>query len=612
MARTYDQSYLEVARVSDNGQQEPAYRVHKFIGSRKAESHDGRLIGFEDVKALASKGRPVLTVVNGQDLFRSDTDEIWAGQSECAEIVRLAEEAAGEKHFVILKSAWPNQDIVWDELLELKERLLIILNADDLRMSGLMISRGISWDATALDVVAMLRGGELKQFHDSHVIIRFGLDGAMYCHKSKASFFYDPIVAEGEYSRKFRGTMSGFGCVFCASLAIDFEGNFDSPDTAIRQALVSSRRLLQFGYKLGSDRVSIDHYEVFDRSDFLNRRFAKTEIDDSPAIGTKTWGFLFLNMKVGNDLENLATEIVNSGNIPPDRYGVPHARLGKLETLDRSEIESYRGIQKLLAEYLEIPARKSERPLSIGVFGQPGTGKSFGVREVARSLDSDKIELGFVFNLAQFTSVSDLTSAFHSIRDAALKGKIPLVFFDEFDCNFGPDPLGWLKYFLAPMQDGEFKEGELTHPIGKAVMVFAGGLSHSFEDFCRQESFKAKLPDFISRLRGHVNIIGPDKHERDGENKFYIVRRAILLRSLLVDKCNHLLKGNELQIDDGVLNAFLHVSSYRHGVRSMEAIIDMSVLSGKKRFDRSALPTTDQLNMHVDAAEFNALFGAKA
>ncbi len=33
--------------------------------------------------------------------------------------------------------------------------------------------------------------------------------------------------------------------------------------------------------------------------------------------------------------------------------------------------------------------------------------------------------------------------------------RIPLVFWDEFDTSLDGRPLGWLRYFLAPMQDGD-------------------------------------------------------------------------------------------------------------------------------------------------------------
>ena len=42
----------------------------------------------------------------------------------------------------------------------------------------------------------------------------------------------------------------------------------------------------------------------------------------------------------------------------------------------------------------------------------------------------------------------------------------------------------------------------------------------------------------------------------------------------------------------------------------MEALIDMSILAHKKTFDKSALPTRDQMDMHVEANEFIKLVDA--
>ena len=55
------------------------------------------------------------------------------------------------------------------------------------------------------------------------------------------------------------------------------------------------------------------------------------------------------------------------------------------------------------------------------------------------------------FNLAQFRSPDDLVDALHVVRDQALGGGIPLVFWDEFDTALDGRELGWLRYFLAPM-----------------------------------------------------------------------------------------------------------------------------------------------------------------
>ena len=209
----------------------------------------------------------------------------------------------------------------------------------------------------------------------------------------------------------------------------------------------------------------------------------------------------------------------------------------------------------------------------------------------------------------------------HLIRDMNLSGKIPLVFWDEFDSALSGKPLGWLRYFLAPMQDGEFRQGQTIHPIGQAIFVFIGGTSHRMQDFGKglsDDDLRAmKVPDFLSRLKGYVNVLGPNPPEGESANNksahdfYYIIRRAILLRSLLRRKAPQLFqkKGNKdiLQIDHGVLRAFLTVKKYKHGIRSMVSVITMSQLSGKTSYQRSSLPPEGQLDLHVDGQEFLAL-----
>ena len=96
------------------------------------------------------------------------------------------------------------------------------------------------------------------------------------------------------------------------------------------------------------------------------------------------------------------------------------------------------------------------------------------MEEVARSLGHDHHIRSESFNLSQFRSPEDLVHAIHVVRDMILKAQVTLVFFDEFDSAFEGE-LGWLKYFLAPMQDGVFRDGETLLRIGKCFFVFAGG-----------------------------------------------------------------------------------------------------------------------------------------
>ncbi len=80
-----------------------------------------------------------------------------------------------------------------------------------------------------------------------------------------------------------------------------------------------------------------------------------------------------------------------------------------------------------------------------------------------------------------------------------------------------------------------------------------------------------------------------------------------MLQGLLKRTAPDLFSGKKLNIDPGVLHAFLTASEYKHGVRSMESIIASSLLAGKTYYERSCLPSESQLSIHVNAVEFLAL-----
>jgi hypothetical protein len=172
------------------------------------------------------------------------------------------------------------------------------------------------------------------------------------------------------------------------------------------------------------------------------------------------------------------------------------------------------------------------------------------------------------------------------------------------------------------MQDGAFQEGQITHPIGRAIFVFAGGTSHRMEEFGADldevERRAAKLPDFISRLKGFLNVLGPNPitrpvDEGTGEpipDPYFIIRRAIILRVLFELNLPQIIRSvngvRRVHIDNGILRALLETERYKHGVRSMESILHMSLLAGATSFERSNLPPEDQLNLHVDGRDFLA------
>ena len=96
-------------------------------------------------------------------------------------------------------------------------------------------------------------------------------------------------------------------------------------------------------------------------------------------------------------------------------------------------------------------------------------------------------------------------------------------------------------------------------------------------------------------------------HSAKNADPEYIIRRAILINSLLRIGYKQLFKNDVLQIDDGVLHAFLLVPRFKHGTRSMETIFKTSQLFGKDKYHRSDLPPESQINLHVDEQQFYEL-----
>ncbi len=306
---------------------------------------------------------------------------------------------------------------------------------------------------------------------------------------------------------------------------------------------------------------------------------------------------------------SVAERIVIAG--AEDLYDhVPFCRYGNLTTVDKDEIENYSTIKLLLDDYIyrydHSEVTDMPRPLSVAIFGAPGSGKSFGLKQIAKSCGRFVISS---LNLSQLNSPAEL---FESLHEALQRGKdeIPLVFFDEFDAELNGTPLGWLKYFLAPMQDGEFTLNGKLFQVNGAVFAFAGATASSFSEFIpdteeRQAVFKAvKGTDFASRLKGILNIKGPNPNTET--DRSHVIRRAILMREQITHKISGIYdeESGLVNISKALLAALLTVSEYRHGSRSLEFILDMSRLSEVTRFTSSCLPIAEQMDLHLDVVDF--------
>ncbi len=541
---------------------------------------------------------------------------------------------------IISKMSFPTtKGDLWTYLRDnnFTENMIIIVSADDLRRGEVKISQGISWERTIQDVLVEIKSNaalkDLKLCR--HLIITFGSEGALWIQPqdsfgdSPIKMIFDPGYQENAWKTKFNGEVLGRSSCFTSGVIYSIANFMGTPPFNIKNldlcdgiisGLSAMRALLKSGH--GDSKTSPAFpYETIGHtiSTVKPKEFRCVSLPQTAFSASISWSLIEGSMPdESGPLYGRARQVALYG--PAVLQDIPFGSFGQLYTVDRNEIESLNGIKELITNY--IAKQKQDKPLSLGVFGPPGAGKSFGIKQIAKGIMGEDVSI-LEFNLSQFNDPGMLSDALHQVRDEVLKGGTPVVFWDEFDSR----ELFWLQYLLAPMQDGAFLEGQISHPIGKCIFVFAGGTSYTMENFepvnlkhekkdfpeeqmKRNENainvFKLKKgPDFVSRLHGYLNVLGPNRRqifnldteqwEDDLSDNCFPLRRALLLRVMsgVFDK------HQRFDIDFGMLNGFIKIDKYKHGSRSMETIIR---LTKKKNFNgllRSNLPPRSQAAIHV-------------
>jgi hypothetical protein len=622
-----NKSYAAVSQYEK--EKRKVWRIEEFLGFGDQDT------GETDLSAYNGEINPDSDIYiiddAGLEYATSPNKEAW---QKLREIVKNAKERTSPPLVICKKSGDIDDNGLFGELLLSSSKkeinLLTILSIHDIRKLDVKVSSGLSWEQSAFDLAFELKNNEsLKGLSKStYLVITFQSSGALFVandgnNNIEYSLVFDPEKMEGEDEVKGQGRiigrMSFFTAALVSKLNLAKKNKHYLIIEAIKAGLTAVRLFYETGYICEKDGIKYPFTWVAEAlRNMKDFKYSSAFVPDpakNPRGTNRDWSILLDNYserqkdeKVEMEmLTALAKNIVMKG--PGILKNIPCGRFGDIFTVDRNEIESLRNLKKIMETYVQFDDGK--KPLSIAVFGPPGSGKSFAVKEIGKGIMGNSFQL-VEFNLSQFSGPEDLIGALHQVRDFVLRKKIPVVFWDEFDSK----SYFWLQYLLAPMQDGAFQEGQITHPVGKCIFVFAGGTSYnmnSFGKFKKDEDEKdfilKKGPDFISRLNGYINILGPNRRQKfnpdykledekwidDPTDLCFPVRRAIFIITLL-----HLKKEDfPFKMDWGLLNALIKVERYKHGSRSLANLLtDIRQNNTRNQLLRSWLPEKPTLELY--------------
>lgn len=310
---------------------------------------------------------------------------------------------------------------LWDEVSKNSpDNLIMIINASDLRQtSGVHISKSLSWERTAKDFVFQLhRLDELKELQQCpYLIVLFGTDGAIL-HRggenANATLIFDPSSLEGGFAARIDGRMMGLTSIFTATIVRHLaKDGIHGIKAGIEQGLGYSRALLEAGYVETDTGIEYPLEQILLKSS-ANHAYTSCPIERPGDLKDPDPNFWrILHQKTRNIRQRVAEEIVIKGD--KGLESVPVGVFGELTTIDRAEIESYSAIRELIIEFLANP--KPKQPLCFAVFGPPGSGKSFGVKQILKDIDRDGDKLKrIIFN------ISPIPIIFYTVRHLCLSG----------------------------------------------------------------------------------------------------------------------------------------------------------------------------------------------
>ncbi len=294
--------------------------------------------------------------------------------------------------------------------------------------------------------------------------------------------------------------------------------------------------------------------------------------------------------------------------------GIPVEAVGKWSSVDRSEIEGMRAVRNIMAGYVaRLPARRASRAPALHRRLRPARRRQVVRRQADRQGPAAR----------QARRPVDLQPVAVPLRGGAAAGLPP-----------GPRPgaaagaaarlLGRVRHAarrgnasggcatsLRPCRTASSARPARSTRSGRPSSSSPAARAPRFNEFAEmrdEEAEKAaKKPDFLSRLKGYVNVFGPNPVGPD--DVAFMLRRALLLRGMLRARrrsCSRRGSSRSTRVCCAPSSGSI-VTGTAHGPWKRSST--PAPLAAGCCYERSSLPPEDQLELQVDARAFLGLMG---
>jgi len=270
------------------------------------------------------------------------------------------------------------------------------------------------------------------------------------------------------------------------------------------------------------------------------------------------------------DVKNKLSELLNTNNPTSSDFSqlLAATRIHELcwyvtvNTVHRNEICR---LARDISKYAEDSTR--HRPLSFIINAPPGTGKSFFVESLAKSMEqlNDHYVL---FNMANMRTIEDLAPAVDTARNMRVRNLLPILFLDEFDADAKLLPI-----LLPLLWDGVLWIRGTPLRLGKCVIALAGSDQAIVDEMEKTTIVSdqisgnwSKLPDLRSRL----SVKGIKIPDFDWNNDDTRIDRLIVFAVLFQAR----FKKQNKWIVPLALFRFIDRCHLKYSSRSMAILID--------------------------------------